>query len=114
MPGGYIFVDGSSVGDIGWSVVRDREKLAQAGFFFAVVTTNKQGQIIGSPELRTRGFVDREGAEELFVGAEETLTLAIRNNQGDRPKMVKRTEEALSRYLYEETRRHPIVQVVIR
>lgn len=114
MPGGYIFVDGSSVGDIGWSVVRDRDKLAQAGFFFAVVSTNNQGQMTGTPELRTRGFVDREGAEELYIGAEETLARAIRNNQGERRKMVKRTEEALSRYLYEETRRRPIVQVVIR
>ena len=114
MPGGYIFVDGSSVGDIGWSVVRDRDKLAQAGFFFAVVSTNNKGQMIGTPDLRTRGFVDRQGAEELYIGAEETLARAIHNNQGEKRKMVKRTEEALSRYLYEETRRRPIVQVVIR
>jgi ribonuclease J len=114
MPGGYIFVDGSGVGDIGWSVVRDRDKLAQAGFFFAVVSTNNQGQMIGTPELRTRGFVEKEGMEELFNGAEETIARAIHKNPGDRRKMVKRTEEALGRYLYEETRRRPIVQVIIR
>jgi ribonuclease J len=114
MPGGYIFVDGSGVGDIGWSVVRDRDKLAQGGFFFAVATTNKNGQMVGTPEIRTRGFVDRQGAEDLFIGAEETIARAISNNQGDKRKMVKRTEEALGRYLYEETRRRPIVEVVIR
>lgn len=114
MPGGYVFVDGASVGDIGWSVVRDRDKLAQAGFFFAVAATNNQGQMIGTPEIRTRGFVDQKGAEELLIGAEETIARAIHNNPGDRRKMVKRTEEALSRYLYEETRRRPIVEVVIR
>jgi ribonuclease J len=114
MPGGYIFVDGASVGDIGWSVVRDRDKLAQSGFFFAVVSTNNQGLMSGKPELRTRGFVDKQGAEELFIGAEETIARAIHNNPGDRRKMVKRTEEALSRYLYDETRRRPIVEVVIR
>jgi ribonuclease J len=114
MPGGYVFVDGSGVGDIGWSVVRDRDKLAQAGFFFAVANTNRQGHMTGTPEIRTRGFVDRKDAEELFVGAEETIARAIHNNPGDRRKMVKRTEEALGRYLYEETRRRPIVEVVIR
>ena len=114
MPGGYIFVDGASVGDIGWSVVRDRDKLAQAGFFFAVATTNNQGQMIGTPEIRTRGFVDRQGAEELFTGAEKAIARAIHSNQGEHRKMVKRTEEALGRYLYDETRRRPIVQVVIR
>lgn len=114
MPGGYVFVDGASVGEIGWSVVRDRDKLAQAGFFFAVATTNKKGQMVGKPEIRTRGFVDRQGAEDLYVGAEETIAKAIFNNQGDRAKMVKRTEEALGRFLYEETRRRPIVQVIIR
>jgi ribonuclease J len=114
MPGGYIFVDGASVGDIGWSVVRDRDKLAQSGFFFAVVSANNQGLMSGKPELRTRGFVEKQGAEELFIGAEEAIARAIHNNPGDRRKMVKRTEEALSRYLYEETRRRPIVQVIIR
>ncbi|UCC52303.1 MAG: ribonuclease J [Anaerolineaceae bacterium] len=114
MPGGYVFVDGSGVGDIGWSVVRDRDKLAQAGFFFAVVSANSQGLMRGKPEMRTRGFVDKQGAEELFIGAEETIALALNNNPGDKRKMIKRTEEALSRFLYEETRRRPIVQVIIR
>jgi ribonuclease J len=114
MPGGYIFVDGASVGDIGWSVVRDRDKLAQAGFFFAVVSANNQGLMSARPELRTRGFVDKQGAEDLFIGAEEAIARAIHDNPGDRRKMAKRTEEALSRYLYEETRRRPIVQVIIR
>jgi ribonuclease J len=113
MPGGYVFVDGASVGDIGWSVVRDRDKLAQAGFFFAVASINNQGQMIGSPKIRTRGFVDQQGAEELLKGAEVTIARAIHSNPGDRRRMVKRTEESLSRYLYDETRRRPIVQVVI-
>jgi ribonuclease J len=114
MPGGYVFVDGASVGDIGWSVVRDRDKLAQAGFFFAAASINSQGKMVGKPEIRTRGFVDRQGTEDLFIGAEETIARAIFNNPGDRKRMVKRTEEALGRYLYEETRRRPIVEVIIR
>lgn len=114
MPGGYVFVDGASVGDIGWSVVRDRDKLAQAGFFFAVVSVNKQGQLVGSPEFRTRGFVDPQSAQDLFVGAEATIEQTLQNTQGDRQMLTKRSEELLGRYLYDETRRRPFVNVIIR
>ena len=115
MPGGYIFVDGSSVGDIGWSVVRDRDKLAQSGFFFAVVAVNNKGELIGSPEIRTRGFVDPEGAQDLYDGAVDTIERTLQNNRkGDKRTAAKRCEELLSRYLYDETRRRPIVQVIIR
>jgi mRNA degradation ribonuclease J1/J2 len=43
MRGGYIFVDGDSVGEIDWPVLRDREKLAQGGLFFAVISLNGSG-----------------------------------------------------------------------
>jgi len=114
MPGGYIFVDGASVGDIGWSVVRDRDKLAQGGFFFAAISIDNQGHLVGSPEFRTRGFVDPQGAQDLYDGATETIERALKNNPGDRRKLTKRSEELLGRYLYDETRRRPIVQVIIR
>ncbi|MDX1415259.1 MAG: ribonuclease J [Candidatus Promineifilaceae bacterium] len=113
MPGGYIFVDGASVGDIGWSVVRDRDKLAQAGYFFAIVSLNGRGQLVGTPEFRTRGFVDPQGAQDLFDGAEDTIDRAFQGGKGDRRKLVKRAEDMLSRYLYDETRRRPIVNVII-
>jgi ribonuclease J len=113
MPGGYIFVDGASVGDIGWSVVRDRDMLAQSGFFFAIVSLNNQGQMVGSPEFRTRGFVDPQGAQDLYDGAAATIDRALKNTQGDRQILTKRTEELLGRYLYDETRRSPIVQVIL-
>ncbi|MCB8986984.1 MAG: hypothetical protein H6661_04460 [Ardenticatenaceae bacterium] len=44
LPGGYVFVDGAAVGDTGWSIVREREKLAENGFS-AVVKTNDRGAI---------------------------------------------------------------------
>ncbi len=114
MPGGYVFVDGAGVGDIGWSVVRDRDKLAQAGFFFAVLSINNKGQLASTPEFRTRGFVDSQSAQELYDGAENAIERALNNGQKDRRKLTKRIEDFLSRYLYDETRRRPIVQVILR
>ena len=55
---GYVFVDGLSVGDVGEIVLRDRRSLANDGMFMIVVTVDKQtGQIVGRPEIVTRGFV---------------------------------------------------------
>ncbi len=113
MPGGYVFVDGSSVGDIGWPVVRDRDKLAQAGFFFVVVPTNDHGHLAGNPDIVTRGFVDQNSAGELNDGVIDTIKRVLHNrSKGD--NVSRALEQSISRYLYEETRRRPIVQVVMK
>jgi ribonuclease J len=115
LPGGYIFVDGSNVGDIGWTEVRDRDRLAQAGFFFAVVTTNGNGALAGRPELRTRGFVNEKEAEDLLSGAEDLIARVLAENDDRGRDAIKgRLEQALNRYLYDETRKRPVVEVVVK
>ncbi|MFN2137448.1 MAG: ribonuclease J, partial [Candidatus Promineifilaceae bacterium] len=115
LPGGYVFVDGAGVGDIGWSVVRDRDKLAQSGYYFATLLVNKAGQLVGSPEFATRGFVEKDAIDELNIGAEETVKRTLQNDKGaDQAALAKRLKESLGRYLYEETRRRPIVEVSVK
>jgi ribonuclease J len=114
IPGGYIFVDGMGVGDIGPAVMRDRERLADSGFFVAVITLNGDGEMANSPELISRGFVYLEEAGDLLDGAEETIDQTIRASGRNRDQLDKRVEQALSRYLYSETGRHPMVHVIIQ
>ena len=58
VPAGYVFVDGLSVGEVGDVVLRDRRALANDGMFLVVVTVDKQtGNVVGRPEIVTRGFV---------------------------------------------------------
>jgi ribonuclease J len=114
VPGGYIFVDGMGVGDVGPAVMRDRERLADSGFFIAVVSLDDDGQMAGSPELVSRGFVYLEEAGDLLDGAEETIDQTIRSSGRNRDQLCKRVEQALSRYLYSETGRRPMVHVIIR
>jgi len=111
--GGYIFVDGASVGDIDWPVLRDRDKLAQSGFFFAVVSTNGDGRLLDSPEIVTRGFLDRRDGEEVISGAKDALERAIRQFKNS-DNLQKQLEDSLGRYLYAETGRRPIVQVMVQ
>ncbi|MFQ5401185.1 MAG: ribonuclease J [Anaerolineae bacterium] len=113
MPGGYIFLDGAGVGDIGWSVVRDREKLAQSGFFFAVLSAS-HGKLIGKPQIVSRGIVDMKEAEELIAGAEKAIARAVKAYPGGRKSLSKYVEEALNRYLYAETGKRPLVQAIVK
>jgi ribonuclease J len=114
LEGGYVFVDGASVGEIGWREVNDRERLAQSGIFFAVVTTNGRGDVIGKPEIISRGFLGRAETERLLEGAQETIVRTVKLQESNRQPMNDLLENALNRYLYAETGRRPLVQVVVK
>jgi ribonuclease J len=111
--GGYVFVEGSSVGDVKWPVLRDRERLAQGGVFFAVVPVNSNGDLIGTPEFVTSGFVARDEAREMEDGAQERVVRTVRSFTGSRDQLSKEIEKSLERYLYEETGRRPLIHVVV-
>ncbi|MFO7538549.1 MAG: ribonuclease J [Chloroflexota bacterium] len=112
--GGYVFVEGSSVGDVGWPVLRDRERLAQGGVFFAVVSVTNKGDLIGTPEFITRGFVARDEAKEMEEGAQKRLAQTVRSFTGPNEQLYKELERTLERYLYEETGRRPLIHVVVK
>lgn len=114
LDGGYVFVDGASVGEIGWREVNDRERLAQSGIFFAVVATNGRGDVIGKPEIISRGFLGRAETERLLEGAQETIVRTVKLQEDGRQPLSGHLEGALNRYLYAETGRRPLVHVVVK
>ncbi len=115
MKGGYIFVDGTSVGDIDWPVLRDRDKLAQGGFFFAVLSLNGDGRMLGEPDIVSRGFLDLVEGKEVIEGAKDTIERVVNQHRDTGGgKLSKKIEDALNRYLYTETGRRPLVQAVIK
>lgn len=111
VPGGWVFVDGSGVGDIGPAVLRDREILSQDGFVLAVVRLNqKTGQLTGRPKVITRGFVFVKENMDLIQRAEEEVVAALRTNGKDPQKTIRKT---LSELVYSETQRQPMVLPVV-
>ena len=114
---GYVLVDGLSVGDVGEVVLRDRKALASDGMFIVVVTVDKQtGQIVAKPEIVTRGFVHGNEHDPLMEGAVDRMMAAI-EGKGDRTSEVgllkSQIKDEISRYLYEQTRRRPLVFPVV-
>jgi ribonuclease J len=114
---GYVLVDGLSVGDVGEVVLRDRRALASDGMFIVVVTVDKQsGRVVARPEIVTRGFVHGNERDPLMDGAVEHIMAAVQG-QGDRTSEVgllkSQIKDEVSRYLYEQTRRRPLVFPVV-
>jgi ribonuclease J len=114
---GYVLVDGLSVGDVGEFVLRDRRALANDGMFIVVVTVDKQtGEVVTRPEIVTRGFVHGNERDPLMEGAVEHIMAAVQS-PGDRTSEVgllkSQIKDEVSRYLYEQTRRRPLVFPVV-
>lgn len=113
IPGGYIFVDGAGVGEIGPSVVREREVLARDGFVLVNLTLDRHGsRLVVEPEIITRGFVYAREAEELL---EDTRQLVIDTvSSASNGKMQKDLEQTLKSFFYSKTKRRPLIFVTMR
>ncbi len=117
VPGGWVFVDGSRVGSIGNVVLRDRESLSRDGFVVAVVIIDgESGQLIGRPQIVSRGFVFLKDSDALVKTAEERLVQSLSANgfsSSDTTAVEGRVRNVLSRLFYDETRRRPMVLPVV-
>ena len=114
---GYVYVDGLSVGEVGDVVLRDRRALANDGIFMVVVTVDKQtGNVIGRPEIITRGFVHLNERDPLMTEAIERVMASI-ENPGDHISEIallkSQVKDGVSRFLYEQTKRRPMVFPVV-
>ncbi|MFZ5808370.1 MAG: ribonuclease J [Chloroflexota bacterium] len=112
VPGGYVFVDGASVGDVGPSVVREREQLARDGFVMVNIALDRNTcTLLCEPEIVTRGFVNAPDAEELL---EETrLMLKQTINCASNGRLQSDLEQTVRSYLYSKTKRRPMVFVTV-
>jgi ribonuclease J len=110
IPGGYVFVDGSGVGDIGPRVMREREALARDGFVVVhLAMDDKNGKLLREPEIVSKGFVFVRDAEELFEHARRRIKKMVTTS--DKRQMKNSIEKDLSKYFYAETKRRPMVLV---
>ncbi|KAB3537345.1 ribonuclease J [Alkaliphilus pronyensis] len=118
VPAGRILVDGLGVGDVGNIVLRDRKHLAEDGLMVIVVTISREtGKIIAGPDIISRGFVYVRESEDLMVEAKVVVKNALDgcNQQNIREWSVLKSSirDALKDFLYEKTKRRPMILPVI-
>lgn len=115
---GQVFVDGLGVGDVGNIVLRDRRQLSSDGILIVVVTINKQnGAVVAGPDIVSRGFVYVRESERLMEESRERVKNVLDELEAQGIKewgaLKSSVRETLSRYLYEKTKRRPMILPII-
>ncbi|HOA25441.1 MAG TPA: ribonuclease J [Aggregatilineales bacterium] len=115
VPGGYVYVDGAIVGDVGPAVLREREILGRDGLVIVdVLVDSDTRKIVGEPEIISRGFVFMRDAQPLMNGAQARIEQVISQTDNISTRALGRNlQDALERYFYAETKRRPMVFVFV-
>jgi ribonuclease J len=110
LPGGYVFVDGARVGDIGPSVVREREALARDGFVLVNLTLDHDScNLLEEPEIITRGFIYKRDGDDLLETTRSLVKKAVDCGNGVQTDL----EQTVKSFLYNKTKRRPMVFVTL-
>jgi len=112
IPGGYVFVDGAGVGEIGPSVMREREILSRDGFVLVNLNLDRNTcRLVEKPEFITRGFVHAPEADELFEAAQKLVMQSVDCSMNG--KLQGELEQTLKSFFYSRTKRRPMVFVTM-
>jgi ribonuclease J len=108
----YVYVDGLGVGDIDHLVLRDRHHLATDGMVVIILAIEKAtGRLVGQPEIVSRGFVDIEESDEMMTRTREMVVACLEGaaHIAEWGVVNTKVKDAISQFLYNETRRRPMV-----
>ncbi|NLW48900.1 MAG: ribonuclease J [Firmicutes bacterium] len=112
---GKVLVDGLGVGDVGNIVLRDRKHLSEDGMIIIIVTIQKEtGSLANDPDVISRGFIYVRESDELMDGVKQISKKAVLKGEGknwsSKKKLIK---DAIKEYLYQKTKRTPMIIPVI-
>ena len=118
VPSGSVIIDGLGVGDVGNVVLRDRRLLSQDGLFIVVVTMSAEtGELISGPEIISRGFVYMRESTDLLERARkiiiDEIDDCVQKQMTDWTTLKGRIKKALRAYLYDLTKRSPMILPII-
>ncbi len=118
VPGGYLFVDGSTVGDIGHGVLRDRMVLSEEGVVMAVATIDvKRGEVVGAPQIITRGWAYDDETDALLDEARDRVKAALEKalvgGSHDHESLNRVARKALGQLVGGRTKQRPMIVPVI-
>ena len=119
VPAGNVLVDGLGVGDVGNIVLRDRRHLSQDGLIVVVASVDAEDRLLLSgPDIVSRGFVYVRESEKLMdeikaIAMDAIIDCLDNSDVYDRMQLKTRVKDELSKYLYQKTKRKPMVLPVI-
>jgi len=115
---GNVFIDGLGIGDVGEVVLRDRKVMAEDGMFVVIMQINrKNGKLINSPDIISRGFVYMKESEDLLREVKHEVRKVVETkSKGREPNAAyirSRVRDQIGEFLFQRTERRPLVLPVI-
>jgi ribonuclease J len=117
VPTGRVFVDGKGVGDVGDTVLRDRQHLAQDGMVVVVIGFDKSGSVVAGPDIVSRGFAHLPDDDALFEEARKLINTVLEGcsveEKTDWSLIKQRIRSVLRKFLQKAVDRRPMILPVI-
>ena len=118
---GETLIDGKSQSDIGNLVLKDREMLGANGIVIISCTLDKETkEIIGGPEILTRGFIYVKESQDLLEETKKIAREVIENSVAENEKRVDYSlikndmRDVLGKFFYQETESKPMIITVVQ
>ena len=118
IPSEYVMVDGLGVGDISNIVLRDRRMMSEDGMIVVIATIdNRTGNIIGNPDIISRGFVYMKENKDLIENTRMRVKKIVQDNDARTPAdddhIKNKIRNDVGQFLFSRTKRRPIVLPVV-
>jgi len=115
VPCGYVYVDGSSVGETTEALLKDRRILRDEGFVTIIVVRDAAtGKVAAGPEIQTRGFAeDQDIFDQVLPRLEEALADAAENGVTDSFQLQQIIRRTVGSWLGGRLRRRPMIIPIV-
>ncbi len=114
VPCGALYVDGLGVGDVGTTVMRERQNLAEDGIVIVtLVIDSYTGEYLAGPTITSRGFIYMKEAEDLLDEATVLATEKLDKLRGqgvtDWNRLKGALRDVLGDFFRKKTKRNPMI-----
>ncbi|MBI2415972.1 MAG: ribonuclease J [Candidatus Kerfeldbacteria bacterium] len=118
IPSDYVMVDGLGVGDVQEVVLRDRQLMSEDGMFVIIVTLRAQtGELVGNPDIISRGFVYMKDAKHLIEEARSKVRKICEHAGGNGARnamyVKNKLRDDIGQFLFQRTQRRPMILPVV-
>jgi len=112
---GYIFVDGSTVGDIGDAELTDRKILGEEGFITVIAAVNLHaGTLVSGPDIHARGFAEDDSVfDEVRLQLADAIRDALSDGAEDVHDLQRLLRRTIGRWVNATYRRRPMILPVV-
>jgi ribonuclease J len=115
VPCGYVYVEGSTVGEVSESLLKDRRVLGEDGFLSIVAAIDfSERKVIAGPQIHARGFSKEESVfEEILPKIKSTLEVALAEGVTDTHQLGQMVRRVAGKWVGEKHRRRPMIVPLI-